>query len=103
MPQASLNQQNRKHTHTLVGQLGPKKARGVICQGLDKELILELGEQIYKIVKETPQLINTLKGNCCLMPAKPKQHQKSECSHNFMRVIHKESEYHLRLKIYGSG
>jgi hypothetical protein len=61
LPQASLDQQNRKHSHTLVGQLGPKKARGVICQGLDKELILELGEQIYKIVKETPQLINTLK------------------------------------------
>ncbi len=52
MLQASLDQQNRKHSHTLVGQLGPKKARGVICQGLDKELILELGEQIYKIVKK---------------------------------------------------
>ncbi len=52
MLQASWDQQNRKHSHRLVWQLGPKKARGVICHGLNKELILELGEQTYEIVKK---------------------------------------------------
>jgi hypothetical protein len=34
----------QKNNHILVWQLGPKKARGVIYHGLNKELILELGE-----------------------------------------------------------
>ncbi len=52
MLQALWDQQNKKHNHTLVWQLGPKKARGVICHSLNKELILELGEQTYEIVEK---------------------------------------------------